>query len=91
MGKTRPGSTRDEIPDLLRAYRREDRFMKDRIGDVLREILKRERIRKNSATLQALGAENRRLLDAILRPPRRPVARTQGARRARASSARFVS
>jgi len=83
--------TRDEIPDLLRAYRREDRFMKDRIGDVLREILKRERIRKNSATLQALGAENRRLLDAILRPPRRSVARASSAKRARASSARFVS
>jgi HEAT repeat protein len=59
--------TRDEIPDLLRAHRREDRFMKDRISDVLRTIMKRERIRKNSTTFQALGSEQRRVLDAILR------------------------
>src|SRR5262249_8034590 len=70
--------TRDEIPDLLRAHRREDRFMKDRIADASRTIMKRERIRKNSATLQALGPEQRKLLDAVLRPAARPAAsRTQ--------------
>jgi HEAT repeat protein len=76
---------RDEIPDLLRAYRREDRFMKDRIADALRAIVKRERIRKNSTAFQALGGEERRLLDAILRPPRRATGT-----RAR-SQARFLS
>jgi HEAT repeat protein len=62
--------TRDEIPDLLRAYLREDRFMKERITTVVQAIMKRERIRRNSSTFQVLGAEQRRVLDAIVRSPR---------------------
>lgn len=64
---------RDEIPDLLRAWGREDRFMKERIASVVRTIMRRERIRRDSAAITALGPESRRTLDAIFAgPARRP-------------------
>ena len=71
----------EEIFDLLRAHRYEDRFMKERIGDVIRVIFKRERIRRNNPTFSALSPESRRVLDAVLAPAamrkavRRPRAR----------------
>ncbi len=62
---------REEIGVLLRAYGREDDFMKERIADAVRTIRKRERIRRNNRMLQALSREQLRALDEIL-PPRGP-------------------
>jgi hypothetical protein len=58
----------EEIFDLLRAHRYEDRFMKERIAGVIRVIFKRERIRRNNPTFSALSPESRRVLDAVLAP-----------------------
>jgi len=44
---------KDEIPLLLRAYLHEDPFTRGRIAGVVRTILKRERIRRNSVALRA--------------------------------------
>ena len=71
---------KDEILLLLRAYLREDPFMRGRIAAVVRGILKRERIRRNSASFRALSVELRRVLESILarngrRPPRRKTKR----------------
>jgi HEAT repeat protein len=67
---------KDEIPLLLRAYLREDPFTRGRIAAVVRTILKRERIRRNSVALRSLPTEVRRALDAILaRSGRRPTKR----------------
>jgi HEAT repeat protein len=57
---------KDEIPLLLRAYLHEDPFTRGRIAGVVRTILKRERIRRNSVALRALPAESRRVLEGIL-------------------------
>jgi HEAT repeat protein len=62
---------KDEIPDLLRAWLREDRFTQDRIAMALRAIMKRERIRRNNPVFQSLSPRQRRALAAIL-PPARP-------------------
>jgi hypothetical protein len=56
----------DELPILLRAYDRATPFVAARIGRAVRQIMKRERIRRNSRTLQALGPLQRRILDEIL-------------------------
>lgn len=77
---------RDEIGDLLRAYQREDRFMRERIAEVIRRIMKRERIRRNDPMLHTLGEEQRRSLAAILPPVDRT--RSAGAAPARVSSRR---
>lgn len=67
---------KDEIPLLLRSYLREDPFTRGRIAGVVRSILKRERIRRNSVALRSLPAELRRALEGILsRSTRRPAAR----------------
>jgi len=67
---------RDEIALLLKAYLREDPFMRGRIAAVVRAILKRERIRRNSVVLRALPPELRRVCDGILaRSARRKRAR----------------
>ncbi len=60
---------RDEIVFLLRAHVREDRFGRERIGRVVRSIMRRERIRRNDPAFQALAPKERRALDAILPPP----------------------
>jgi HEAT repeat protein len=57
---------KDEIPLLLKAYLREDPFTRGRIAAVVRAILKRERIRRNSVALRALPTELRRTLESIL-------------------------
>ena len=57
---------KDEIPLLLKAYLREDPFTRGRIAVVVRAILKRERIRRNSVALRALPTELRRTLESIL-------------------------
>jgi HEAT repeat protein len=57
---------KDEIPLLLKAYLREDPFTRGRIAGVVRAILKRERIRRNSVAFRALPTELRRTLESIL-------------------------
>lgn len=75
---------KDEILDLLRAYQREDRFMRERIARVVRAIMKRERIRRNSAMFHALGADLHRTLETILPTPApRGKQRNTGGRRSR--------
>lgn len=57
---------KDEIPLLLKAYLREDPFTRRRIAVVVRAILRRERIRRNSVAFRALPTELRRTLESIL-------------------------
>jgi HEAT repeat protein len=57
---------KDEIPLLLRAYLHEDPFTRGRIAGVVRTILMRERIRRNSVALRALPADSRRVLEGII-------------------------
>ncbi len=57
---------RDELPVLLRAYRGADGFTRERIARAVRAILRRERLRRNSAALRGLGDEQRRTLESIL-------------------------
>jgi hypothetical protein len=71
---------KDEIPLLLRAYLREDPFTRGRIAGVVRTILKRERIRRNSVALRSLPAELRRALESIIA---RSTRRSSRARRSR--------
>lgn len=59
---------KDEIPLLLRAWIREDRPVRERIAEVIRAIMKRERIRRNNGVFSTLAAESRRALAAILPP-----------------------
>lgn len=76
---------RDEIPDLLRAFAREDRFTRARIAGAVRAIMRRERIRRNSRIFRSLGPAQRRALEAVLPPPRalrpRRPAKPRAARR----------
>jgi HEAT repeat protein len=58
----------EEVLDLLRAHRNEDRFMKERIADVIRTILKRERIRRSHPSFASLSPESRRVLEGVLAP-----------------------
>lgn len=71
---------KDEIPLLLRAYLHEDPFTRGRIAVVVRAILKRERIRRNSVALRALPADARRALDGILARSLRRNGRARAAR-----------
>jgi HEAT repeat protein len=67
---------RDELPALLKAYGREDRFMRERIAEVIRAIMKREKIRRNSKIFRSMGKEQRSHLQSILpRTRRRPAVR----------------
>ncbi len=74
--------TRSEIPELLRAYAREDRFMRERVARAVRAIMKRERIRRHNAMFRSLTGEQRRAMDAIFSSPARSRAtqRTAAAR-----------
>jgi HEAT repeat protein len=72
---------RDEIPLLLRAYLREDSYMRGHIATVVRSILKRERIRRNSTVLRTIPADARRALEGILARSRGRTARSRRARR----------
>ena len=60
---------RDEIGVLLRAYGREDDFVKERITEVVHVIRKRERIRRNSRIFRTLSDEQLRALDEIMPRP----------------------
>jgi HEAT repeat protein len=57
---------RDEIPYLLRAAAREDRTIRERIAEVVRTIVKRERVRRSDPFLVALGARERRAFETIV-------------------------
>jgi len=73
---------RDELPLLLRAWRREDEFTRRKIAEAVRSIMKRERIRRNARILQILLPEERTALERILPPaesrPRQATARKRG-------------
>lgn len=73
---------KDEIPLLLRAWVREDRQVRERIAEVIRAIMKRERIRRNNGVFHSLSAESRRALAAIL-PHSASRNRTRSAARSR--------
>jgi hypothetical protein len=62
---------KDEIPDLLRAWRKEDSFMRDRLEQAIRSVVRRERIRRNSVFLRTLTDPGRADLLAILDRSRR--------------------
>ncbi len=66
---------RDELLDLLRAWPREDRYMRERIAEVVRTIMKRERIRRNNKMFQSLAGEPRRAFEAICPQTARQTAR----------------
>ena len=57
---------REELPLLVRAFERGDDFIRRRIARAVREIMKRERIRRNSKALQHLSEEQRAALARIL-------------------------
>lgn len=62
---------RDEIGLLLRVHGREDPFVRQRIAEAVRAIMKRERIRRNNRMFLTLNRAQRRALETILPPPRR--------------------
>jgi HEAT repeat protein len=66
---------KDELPLLLRAYLREDPFTRGRIASVVRTIMKRERIRRNSVSLRSLPTELQRGLEGILSRSTRRVSK----------------
>ena len=68
---------REEIGVLLRAWSREDDFMRARIAETVRSITRRERIRRNSKMFRTLGRDQLRALEKIL-PPRRQSTGTRG-------------
>ena len=59
---------KEEIHALVRAHGREDAAMKRRIADVIRTIMRRERIRRNSRMFREFGREQLRSLREILPP-----------------------
>jgi HEAT repeat protein len=74
--------TRSEIPDLLRAHAREDRFTRERIAKALRAIMKREKIRRHNSMFRTLTEAQRRAMEAIFAsPPRSRVPAAGGAAR----------
>jgi len=80
LGAVEQIGKKDEIPLLLRAYLREDPFTRGRIAGVVRTILKRERIRRNSVALRNLPAELRRVLEGILARSTRRAAKGRRSR-----------
>ena len=58
--------TRQELPDLIAAYRREDPWMKANIREVYWQIVRREKIRHRGALFESLSAQDRHALDEIL-------------------------
>ena len=73
---------RDELLDLLRAWRHEDPFMRNRIADAVRTVMRRERIRRNSVALRSLGEEHRATILEML-DDRRSRRAARGSRRGR--------
>ncbi len=69
--------TRDELPDLLRAYRREDPWMRVKIREVFWQIIRREKIRRGGPSFQSLARQDRQALREIIEDRRsaRPASR----------------
>lgn len=76
---------RQEIGLLLSVYTREDEFARERVADIVRAVMKRERIRRNDRLVTALSPRQRKALMAILPPVRPRPVRRQLPRRARKS------
>jgi len=57
---------REELPVLLRAHEREDGWVRRRISAVVREIMKRERIRADARLLESLPEDLRGALGRIV-------------------------
>jgi len=64
--------TREELPALLRAYRRTRGVLRLAIHDAVRGIAHRERIRRTDATISRLPEPERDAAKQILGPSRRP-------------------
>jgi len=58
--------TRQELPDLIAAYRREDPWMKANIREVYWQIVRREKIRHRGTLFESLSAQDRQALEEIL-------------------------
>lgn len=57
---------KEELPLLLEAFAAEDGFMRQQVGEAVREIMKRERIRRNNRWFHTLSPELRESLRRIL-------------------------
>jgi len=77
---------RDEVGLLLRVHTEEDPFVQGRIAEVVRAIMKRERIRRNSRFFQSLEANQRHALARILLATSPRTRRRRRPRKARAVS-----
>jgi HEAT repeat protein len=71
---------REELGLLLRVFEGHDEFIRRGVARAVREIMKRERIRRNSRALQSLSPEQRAALARILSRP--PAVARRGAQRA---------
>ena len=80
LGAVEKIGKKDEILLLLRAYLREDPFTRGRIAGVVRTILRRERIRRNSVALRTLPSDPRRALESILARSVRPAGKRRRTR-----------
>jgi hypothetical protein len=72
---------KDEIPDLIRAWAREDRAGRKRLSEALRAILRREGIRRNSRVLRGLAAGQERVVETMLGKARTENSRPKRPRR----------
>lgn len=70
---------KEELGVLLAAFAREDAPTRRRIAEVVRGIMRRERIRRNDRMFRDIGRDMRRSLDSIR--PRRASAAANGGRR----------
>ena len=70
---------KEELIDLLRAYRHEEPWVRDRIREVFLRIMRRERLRRTNRIFASLASEELRTLQQILGPPRRRQRRSQAA------------
>lgn len=57
---------KDELVHLVRAWTKEDGFMRERIALAIRAVMRRERIRRNSVALRSMGDASLARLHAIL-------------------------
>ena len=83
---------RDELLDLLRAWRKEEPLLRSRIRDVFLLIARREKVRRTNRIFSALCPEDRAALEQILEPaqhsPSRPALSGRGgSSRARTAAA----
>jgi HEAT repeat protein len=86
----------EEIAPLLRAWLREEPFVRTQIADVVRRILRREKLALDAPVLRQLGDTERRVLESIApgsretTPPRRARRRAGGSGRSGPAAGRVV-